>query len=90
MASTTGEQPQQTPLDHESDNQSATLRQLVWRRFRRHKMAMAGAVMLILLVLYCIRWRVLFYRRVCQLYRDQAQAAASFRRASLWHRHCRP
>jgi peptide/nickel transport system permease protein len=29
-----------------------TLRQLVWRRFRRHKMAMAGAVMIILLILY--------------------------------------
>ena len=28
-----------------------TLRELVWRRFRRHKMAMAGVVMLILLVL---------------------------------------
>jgi peptide/nickel transport system permease protein len=33
--------------------QPLSYRTLVWRRFRRHKMAMAGAVMLILLVLYC-------------------------------------
>jgi len=31
-----------------------SLRTLVWRRFRRHKMAMAGVVMLVLLVLYAI------------------------------------
>jgi peptide/nickel transport system permease protein len=31
-----------------------TIREMVWRRFRRHKMAMAGVVMLILLVLYSI------------------------------------
>ena len=30
-----------------------SIKQLVWRRFRRHKLAMAGAIMLILLVLYC-------------------------------------
>ncbi len=29
-----------------------SLRELFWRRFRRHKMALAGAVMLILLILY--------------------------------------
>jgi len=29
-----------------------SLRELVWRRFRRHKMAMAGVVIIILLVLY--------------------------------------
>jgi peptide/nickel transport system permease protein len=29
-----------------------TLREMVWRRFRRHKMAMAGVVMLLLLILY--------------------------------------
>jgi peptide/nickel transport system permease protein len=29
-----------------------TLSQLTWRRFRRHKMAMAGTVMIVLLVLY--------------------------------------
>ena len=31
-----------------------TLRQMTWRRFRRHKMAMVGLVMLVLLVLYCL------------------------------------
>jgi peptide/nickel transport system permease protein len=31
-----------------------TMRDMVWRRFRRHKMAMGGAVMLVLLILYCI------------------------------------
>jgi len=31
-----------------------TPRQLVWRRFRRHKMALAGVVMLILLILYAV------------------------------------
>ncbi len=30
-----------------------SLRQMIWRRFRHHRMAMAGAVMLVLLVLYC-------------------------------------
>jgi peptide/nickel transport system permease protein len=38
------------------DQQTTTVvtwRQLVWRRFRRHKMAMFGAIMLILLVGYC-------------------------------------
>jgi len=30
-----------------------TLRQLTWRRFRRHKMALFGVVVLILLILYC-------------------------------------
>ncbi|HSJ52488.1 MAG TPA: ABC transporter permease [Anaerolineae bacterium] len=30
-----------------------SLRAMIWRRFRHHRMAMAGAVMLILLVLYC-------------------------------------
>jgi peptide/nickel transport system permease protein len=31
-----------------------TPRQLVWRRFRRHKMALAGVVMLVLLILYAV------------------------------------
>ncbi|RPI58833.1 MAG: ABC transporter permease [Chloroflexi bacterium] len=30
-----------------------SLRAMIWRRFRHHRMAMAGAVMIILLVLYC-------------------------------------
>ncbi|MBC8265308.1 MAG: ABC transporter permease, partial [Anaerolineales bacterium] len=33
---------------------SLSLRALVWRRFRRHKMAVAGAIILVLLVLYSI------------------------------------
>ncbi len=31
-----------------------SLKQLAWRRFRRHKMALAGIVILVLLVAYCI------------------------------------
>jgi peptide/nickel transport system permease protein len=31
-----------------------TPRQLVWRRFRRHKMALGGVVMLVLLILYAV------------------------------------
>jgi peptide/nickel transport system permease protein len=38
--------PEQTKADHLS------LRAIIWRRFRRHKMAMAGAVTLFMLVLY--------------------------------------
>jgi peptide/nickel transport system permease protein len=30
-----------------------SLREMIWRRFRHHRMAMAGAIMLILLVVYC-------------------------------------
>jgi peptide/nickel transport system permease protein len=37
-----------------------SLRELVWRRFRRHKMAMAGVVVLFLLVLYAIVGAVFF------------------------------
>jgi peptide/nickel transport system permease protein len=37
-----------------------SLRQLVWRRFRRHKMAMAGVVMLGLLILYSIGGALVF------------------------------
>ena len=36
------------------EHPSLSIGQLVWRRFRRHKMAMAGAVLLILLVLYSV------------------------------------
>jgi peptide/nickel transport system permease protein len=43
--------PQSAPL---------TFRELVWRRFRRHKMAMAGAVMLILLVAYTFGGSLVF------------------------------
>ncbi|MGD8463040.1 MAG: ABC transporter permease [Anaerolineae bacterium] len=37
-----------------------TIRQLVWRRFRRHRMAMAGAIMLILMVLYTLGGTLFF------------------------------
>ena len=37
-----------------------TIRQLVWRRFRRHRMAMFGAIMLILLVLYTLGGTLFF------------------------------
>jgi peptide/nickel transport system permease protein len=37
-----------------------TLRQLTWRRFRRHKMAVAGAIMLILLFVYCFGGMLFF------------------------------
>ncbi len=41
------------PLD-ELDTPPFSLGQLVWRRFRRHKMAMFGAVLMILLFIYSI------------------------------------
>ena len=50
METTTTETPQDGRVDEEAPPLS--LRQLVWLRFRRHKMALAGAVMLILLILY--------------------------------------
>jgi peptide/nickel transport system permease protein len=40
-------------LPEQPTSKALSLRQMIWRRFRRHKMAMAGVVMLILLVLYC-------------------------------------
>ena len=50
METTITETPQHGLVDVEAPPLS--LRQLVWLRFRRHKMALAGAVMLILLILY--------------------------------------
>ena len=41
---------------HQSADELApplSLRQLAWRRFRRHKLAVAGVVILILLIVYC-------------------------------------
>jgi peptide/nickel transport system permease protein len=35
-------------------------RELVWRRFRRHKMALAGVVMLVLLILYSVGGTLVF------------------------------
>lgn len=40
-------------LSREQTGVALSLRQMIWRRFRHHRMAMAGAVMLILLILYC-------------------------------------
>jgi peptide/nickel transport system permease protein len=40
-----------------------TLRELVWLRFRRHKMAMAGVLMLVLLILYSLIGTVFFSER---------------------------
>ena len=50
METTVTETPQYGLIDLEAPPLS--LKQLVWLRFRRHKMALAGAVMLILLILY--------------------------------------
>lgn len=44
--------PPQPPAADELETPPLTLRQLTWRRFRRHKMALLGALVLILLVLY--------------------------------------
>jgi peptide/nickel transport system permease protein len=49
-----------TPASHpvsapdEIETPVLSLTQLAWRRFKRHKMAVAGAITLFLLVLYCI------------------------------------
>ena len=39
-------------IQDQKTTQALSLRQMIWRRFRRHKMAMAGAVMLVLLTVY--------------------------------------
>lgn len=49
-----------------------SLREMVWRRFRRHKMAMAGAIMLILLVLYAFGG-ALFYSEEYANYTDTSK-----------------
>ena len=53
----------------ETSVHTLSLREMVWRRFRRHKMAMAGAIMLILLVLYCFGG-TLFYTEDYANYTD--------------------
>ena len=47
-------------LPEQPTTKALTLRQMVWRRFRRHKMAMAGVVMLILLILYSFGGALVF------------------------------
>lgn len=49
-----------------------SLRQMVWRRFRRHKMAMAGAIMIILLALYTIGGALVFSEEYAN-YNDLSQ-----------------
>lgn len=41
------------PMADELDSPPLSLRQLFWRRFRRHTMALVGVAILLLLVLYC-------------------------------------
>jgi peptide/nickel transport system permease protein len=48
---------------HSADELEApplTLRQLAWRRFRRHKMALLGVVILILLIMYAVGGALVF------------------------------
>ena len=47
-------------LPEQPTTKTLSLRQMVWRRFRRHKMAMAGVVMLILLILYSFGGALVF------------------------------
>jgi peptide/nickel transport system permease protein len=47
-------------LPEEPSSKALSLRQMIWRRFRRHKMAMAGVMMLILLVLYSFGGALIF------------------------------
>lgn len=52
MATATGAGSSVAQFADELEAPPLTLRQLTWRRFRRHKMAMFGAVMLLLLFVY--------------------------------------
>ncbi len=52
MASATGTEATLAWLADDLEAPPLTLRQLTWRRFRRHKMAMFGVVMLLLLFIY--------------------------------------
>jgi peptide/nickel transport system permease protein len=49
-------------VDVTGQNQYQTLswRRIVWRRFRRHRMAMAGAILLILMILYTLGGTLFF------------------------------
>ena len=44
--------PEVAAVAEQQSTQALSLRQMIWRRFRRHKMAMAGAIMLVLLTVY--------------------------------------
>jgi peptide/nickel transport system permease protein len=56
-----------TSLSIEPQTKPLSFRELSWRRFRRHKLAMAGAVMLILLVLYCFVGTLFFTEEYANL-----------------------
>jgi peptide/nickel transport system permease protein len=58
MAST--EQTIDADLSSQIRTEPLSIRQLTWRRFRRHKMAMGGAVILVLLVLYAFGGSLFF------------------------------
>lgn len=59
-------------LPEKPTTKALSLREMVWRRFRRHKMAMAGVVMLILLVLYSFGG-ALFFTEEYANYTDTSQ-----------------
>ncbi|MBI4733136.1 MAG: ABC transporter permease [Chloroflexi bacterium] len=54
MATHSNPDPRPVSSPDELETPVLTLSQLAWRRFRRHKMAVTGAITLLLLVLYCI------------------------------------
>jgi peptide/nickel transport system permease protein len=60
MASATGAESTVAQLVDELEAPPLTLRQLTWRRFRRHTMAMFGAVMLLLLFTYSFAGAIFF------------------------------
>lgn len=60
MATHSNPDPRPVSAPDEIETPVLTLGQLAWRRFRRHKMAVTGAVTLLLLVLYCIGGAFIF------------------------------
>jgi peptide/nickel transport system permease protein len=58
-----------------------TLRQLTWRRFRRHKMAMFGSFMLLLLFVYCFGGALV----VTEEYANNVETAARLQPPSREH-----
>jgi len=60
MAATPGPESSVAQLADELEAPPLTLRQLTWRRFRRHKMAMFGVVMLLLLFIYSFAGALFF------------------------------
>ncbi len=62
-----------------------TIWQLTWRRFRRHKMAMFGSVMLALLLLYAIGGAFLLSEAICKPDRDRHAPFIAICRASIRH-----